>query len=630
MPDDRAPNGSEGPSLPDKKLDSWKEIAAHLGRDQRTVQRWEKTEGMPVRRHKHPKKSTVYAYASEIDAWFKERQPKDDPAADAAFVLEPEVADTEEETDTEAVVSATQENEKRAAPAPVEPAVAVKGSVPEPKPYWRVAAIVVVVLSIAMYVTYRVISAWKQTETKVRLVVLPFTNLSGDSKEDYISAGLTDELITQLGRLDPQHLGVVSSTSSKAVAGKPISEISRILNVQYVMEGSVRGAGNQVVIDVKLIQVSDETHVWTNTFKQDLSDVLQVESSVAESVARQMVKSLPVSSALAPAASQPGATVTPDNITKSRDAYLQGKYAWGSRRDPQSGISFFQKAIDLDPSYAQAYAGLASAITVVGQVPNDGMLPGDAKPKARQAAQRALKLDPRLAEAHAVLGNVAMSYDWDLPTAERELKTAIDLNPSDPTAHQWYSYVLILQGRTEEALAESSHMLELEPATPLFHAVREEILCYAHKYDEAIEEGLSSIKVTPEFYPLYYWLGYAYREKKMYPDAIATFTRARQISAERPYLIMAYGHTQALAGNVAEARKALRTLEQLQRTRFVPDMYLAAIHVGLGEKGEAFRLLDSAYRQRIDRLVYLKVEPLADPLRSDPRFQQLLNKIGLH
>ncbi len=627
MPDDRAPNGSEGPSLPDKKLDSWKEIAAHLGRDQRTVQRWEKTEGMPVRRHKHPKKSTVYAYASELDAWFRERQPKDDPAADAAFVPEPDIADPGNEEESE-ISPPLRQDENVVTPTPV-PNKHDKENGRKRKPYWRVAAIVVVVLSIAMYVTYRVISAWKQAETKVRLVVLPFANLSGDSKEDYVSAGLTDELITQLGRLDPRHLGVVSSTSSKAVAGKPLSEISRILNVQYVMEGSVRGAGNQVVIDVKLIQVSDETHVWTNTFKQDLSDVLQVESSVAESVARQMVKSLPVSSALAPAASQPGATVTPDNITKSRDAYLQGKYAWGSRRDPQSGINFFKKAIDLDPSYAQAYAGLASAITVVGQVPNDGMLPGDAKPKAREAAQRALKLDPRLAEAHAVLGNVAMSYDWDLATAERELKTAIDLNPSNPTAHQWYSYVLILQGRTEEALAESGHMLELEPATPLFHAVREEILCYAHKYDEAIEEGLSSIKVTPEFYPLYYWLGYAYREKKMYPDAIATFTHARQIS-DRPYLIMAYGHTQALAGNAAEARKALRTLEQLQRTRFVPDMYLAAIHVGLGEKDEAFRLLDSAYRQRIDRLVYLKVEPLADPLRSDPRFQQLLNKIGLH
>jgi tetratricopeptide (TPR) repeat protein len=262
-------------------------------------------------------------------------------------------------------------------------------------------------------------------------------------------------------------------------------------------------------------------------------------------------------------------------------------------------------------------------------VPNDGMLPSDAKPKARDAAKHALELDPRLAEAHAVLGNVAVSYDWNLPAGEAELKTAIELNPNDPTTHQWYSYLLMIEGRYDDALAESHHVLELEPATPLFHAVRIEILCYARKYDQAIDEALSSIKVYPDFVLPYYWLGYAYREKKMYPEAIATFTRARQIGGDRPFLVMAYGHAQAVAGNAAEARKSLRLLEDLQKTKYVPDLYLAAIHVGLGEKDEAFRLLNGAYQQRVDRLIYLRVETMADPLRSDPRFQELLNKIGL-
>jgi TolB-like protein/cytochrome c-type biogenesis protein CcmH/NrfG len=606
MPENGAPLSPEGSSLPDKKLVSWKEIATYLGREVRTVQRWENTEGLPVHRHEHLKKSTVYAYASELDEWFRNRQPKDDPAADAAFVPEPEILEPGDNEDLD---------------APVNEPLFMR---------WRaIAAAAVVVLVLGSYVAYRLIHPVNSGETKVRLVVLPFENLTGDKTKEYISEGLTDELITQLGQLDPKHLGVIASTSSKVVSGKTISEIGRVLNVQYVLEGSVRSAENQVRFDVQLIQVSDETHLWASSFTQDLSDILKAESSVAESVAQRMLKSLPVSPVPAPSTVRAASVVTPENISKSRDAYLQGKYSWASRKDPQSAITYFEQAIQLDPYYAQAYAGLASAITVYGQVPNDGMLPSQAKPKARDAAKHALELDPRLAEAHAVLGNVAISYDWNLPAGEAELKTAIELNPNDPTTHQWYSYLLMLEGRYDDALAESHHVLELEPATPLFHAVRVEILCYARKYDEAIDEALSSIKVNPDFVLPYYWLGYAYREKKMYPEAIATFARARQIAGDRPFLLMAYGHAQAVAGNAAEARKALRMLESLRNTKYVPDLYLAAIHVGLGEKDEAFRLLNSAYQQRVDRLIYLKVESMADPLRSDPRFKELLDKIGL-
>src|SRR5712664_1916148 len=613
IPASGATAGPEGSPLPDKKLVSWKEIAAYLGREVRTVQRWENTEGLPVHRHEHLKKSTVYAYASELDEWFHKRQPKDDPEADAMFVPEPDVdAPSEKEND--------------------EPILPVIPNKPAPRRGKRIALLLAAaaILCLAVYSVHYWFQVQAMTRTKVRLVVLPFDNLTGDKAKEYISAGLTDELITQLGQLDPQHLGVIASTSSKVVSGKTISEIGRILNVQYVLEGSVRSAENQVRIDVQLILVSDETHVWAHSFTQDLSDILKAESSVAESVAQRMLKSLPASSPPAPKTVRAASAVTPENISKSRDAYLQGKYSWASRKDPQSAITYFEQAIQLDPYYAQAYAGLASAITVYGQVPNDGMLPVEAKPKARNAAKHALELDPRLAEAHAVLGNVAISYDWNLPAGEAELKTAIDLNPNDPTTHQWYSYLLMLEGRYDDALAESHHVLELEPAAPLFHAVRVEILCYARKYDEAIDEALSSIKVNPDFVLPYYWLGYAYREKKMYPEAIATFARARQIAGDRPFLVMAYGHAQAVAGNAAEARKALRMLQDLRNTKYVPDLYLAAIHVGLGEKDEAFRLLNSAYRQRVDRLIYLKVERMADPLRSDPRFQQLLNKIGLH
>jgi TolB-like protein/Flp pilus assembly protein TadD len=614
MPDNGAPAGPEGSPLHDKKLVSWKEIAAHLGRETRTVQRWEKTEGLPVRRHEHLKKSTVYAYAGELDEWFKKRQPKDDPEADAAFVPEPDIESPPE-----------RENED-----PVLPGPPVKPAPPKRKGIVLLLAAAALLCAVG-YRVYRQFQANALTQDNVRLVVLPFVNLSGDPNQNYLSAGLTDVITTQLGRLDPKHIRVIAPTSAKVMSGKPVAEIRQTLNVQYVLEGSVQRVGNQIRIDVRLIQASDEAQAGSDSFTRNLSDFLQVESEVSEAVARKIVATLQGAPPTeVPLTTKHPGSVTPEAARESSDAYLRGEILWTGRGDLKKSIALFEEAIRKNPYYAQAYAGLANATAIIGQVPNDGMPPQEAKPKAREAAQHALDLDPRLVEAHAVLGNVAMSYDWDFSTAERELKTAIELNPNYPFAHEWYAHLLMVEGRYDEALAESRHLLELEPATPLFHAVRVETLYYARKDDEAIEEARSVLKDHPDFVLAYYWLGCAYREKKMYPEAIATFERARKLTADSPFMVMAYGHAQALAGNTVEARKVLKMLSQMQQSRSVPDIYLAAIYVGLGEKDEAFKLLNNAYEKRIDRLVYLKVEPMADPIRSDPRFAQLLAKIGSH
>src|SRR6266478_8551399 len=255
---------------------------------------------------------------------------------------------------------------------------------------------------------------------------------------------------------------------------------------------------------------------------------------------------------------------TPE-IAKSRHAYHQGKFAWGSRGDLRSSIKFFEEAIQEDPSYAEAYAGLAAATAILGQVPNDGIPPGAAKPKAREAAKKALQLNPRLADAHAVLGNVAMSYEWDLVTAEKELRRAIELNPNDPTPHEWYCHLLIVQGHNSEALAEAHHALDLDPVNPLFHAVLAETYYFDRSYDAASDEALQIVKLHPGDLSAQFWLGSAYREKKMYPQAIETFQNARaevrkQMGSENPAMLMAYGHTQAVAGNAAAARAALQQL----------------------------------------------------------------------
>lgn len=624
MPDTGAKPGPEGSSLQDRKLASWKEIAAYLGREVRTVQRWEETEGLPVHRHEHLKKSTVYAYASELDAWFKKRQPVDDPEADAAFVPEPNGSDPDS--------AASSFDQTDVSPRPqIPPGELVKPPKQEKKRLAMLLASAVILCAIG-FGAYRL---WLKTHVpmpdEIRLVVLPFANLSGDPQKNYLSAGLTDVITTQLGRLDPKHLRVIAPSSAKVMSGKPIAEIRQTLNVQYILEGSVQPVANQVRIDVRLIQASDEAQAGSDSFTRELSDFLKMESEVSEAIARKLVATLPVES---PAeAEQPTVAarmVTAEAAKKSSDAFLKGEILWTSRGDLKSSIALFEEAVRENPYNALAYAGLARATSIIGQVPNDGMPPLESKNQARAAAQRALELAPRLAEAHAILGNVAMSYDWDLSTAEKELKTAIDLNPNYFPAHEWYAHLLMVEGRFDEALTENRHVFEVDPATPLYHTVRAEILYHARKFDEAIQESQSVLKTDPDFVLADYWLGCAYREKKMYPEAIATFQRAAKLTGDMPFIVMAYGHAQALAGNTAEARKALRTLTQVKQTRLVPDIYPAAIHIALGEKDQALHLLELAYQDKVDRLVYLKVEPMADPLRSDPRFIQLLEKIGLH
>jgi TolB-like protein/Tfp pilus assembly protein PilF len=631
MPENGVPPGPEGSPLPEKKLISWKEIAAHLGREVRTVQRWETTEGLPVHRHEHQKKSTVYAYPSELDEWVRNRQPADDPEADAAFAREQELSGTDSPIDS---VDPPDVPPASVDPARIDPTSDPVKPPPPPRVWRRVVVAVsaLAILSAASFAIYH----WTQPENsayeKVRIVVLPFNYTSGDSKPDYITVGLADVIRTKLGQLDPPHLGVIAATSSKIVANQTIPDIGRTLNVKYVLEGGVQRASNQVRIDVQLIQVSDETHLWADSFTRELSDVLQVESDVSAAIARQVLATLPVPPGpQLPTSLRSGIVhaATPE-IANSRHAYHQGQFAWGSRGDLRVSIAFFEQAIHDDPSYAEAYAGLAGATAIFGQVPNDGIPPREAKPKAREAAEHALRLNPRLAEAQAVLGNVSMSYDWDLRAAEKELRRAIELNANDPTAHEWYCHLLIVEGRNAEALTEARQALDLDPVSPLFHTVLAETYYFRREYDAAIDEAQQVVKLHPGFLPAQFWLGSAYREKKMYPQAVETFQRARQLSGDIPALLMAYGHTQALAGNAGEARAALRRLQELAGTRFIPNLYPAAIHVGLGEADEAFRLLDLAYQERIDRLVYLNVDPMADPIRSDPRFAQLMAKIGFH
>src|SRR6267143_3410229 len=436
MPENGAAPSPEGAPLPDKKLVSWKEIAAYLGREVRTVQRWENTEGLPVHRHEHLKKSTVYAYASELDEWFRKRQPKDDPEADAAFVPEPDANEVNSQLAADDPANALAANQRIDGTA---------GPIDDETPnrlmrlgsWLGVAAIGAALLCLVTFGFYQRFHAGAAKQENVRLVVLPFVNLSANTHQASLRSALTYVITTPRGRLDPQHIRVSAPTSASVMSGKPIGEIRQALNVQYVLEGSVQRVANQIRIDVRLIQASDEAQAGADSFTRDLSDFLQVESEVSETVARKMVSTLPGASPMeSSSAAKHLGTVSAEAATKSSDAFLKGEILWTNRANLKKSIELFEEAVHENPYNAQAYAGLASATAIIGQVPNDGMPPQVAEPKARDAAQRALQLDPRLVEAHAVLGNVAMSYDWDLKTAENELRLSIDLNPNYPTAHE--------------------------------------------------------------------------------------------------------------------------------------------------------------------------------------------------
>lgn len=614
------PHGLAASRLHDRKLVSWKEIAVHLGREIRTVQRWEKTEGLPVRRHEHQKRSTVYAYAGELDEWFKKRQPADDPEADAAFEPEPDVTEVSAESENGNASLAVQSSFAT-------DHLAVSGAPVTARPKLKQLAkalAAAAAISVIAYAVLRWIQPSAFLQKKVRLVVIPFTNLSADAKQDYFSAGLTDEMTTRLGSLDPQHLGVIAAASSNELKGKAIAEIGHALDVQYALEGSVRRDGNRVRIDVQLIQVSDQTHLWAASYDRELDDILRVQDDVGAAVASQ----IPV--VLNPPNGRAAFAVTKRTVNpEAYDAYLRGRFYWTNRGDLHKSIDAYQQAIQKDPQYALAYAGLASSYALLGQVPYDDLKPSDAKPKAREAAERALQLDPQLTEAHAVLANVAFSYDWNFGTAEREFQQAVALGPNNPVPHIWYGQYCIVRNRLSQALEENSRALDLDPVSPLFNTVRAEIHYHARNFDAAIDQARRTIEQYPTYPLAYIWLGSAYRQKKMYREALDSFSQGRRLSGDHPAMIALYGHTLAVSGDAAGARKALAELQHVAQSRYVSSLYFAAVYMGLGEKSTALDWLDRAYQERNDRLVYLGVDPMADPLRSEPRFTELLRKIGI-
>jgi len=454
------------------------------------------------------------------------------------------------------------------------------------------------------------------------LAVLPLENLSRDPEQEYFADGMTEALIANLGKIGA--LRVISRTSVmqyKAVR-RPLPEIARELNVDVVVEGSVLRVGDRVRITAQLIHAATDRRLWSEIYERDLRDVLALQSEVAQAIAHGIqIKVAPTEQARL-------ASARPVN-RKAYEAYLQGRYYWNKRTEQEvkKGIEHFQKAIDEDPAYAPAYAGLADCYNLLGTVMVGAQPPAETRRQAAAAATKALQIDSSLAEAHASLAYVR-HYDWDWTAAEQGFKRAIDLNPSYATAHLWFAQYLAATGRLEEALAEVNRARELDPLSLNINTNVGWMLHFARRYDQAIQQYRRALEIDPNFAQAHGRLGGTYLQESMFDQAIAELESAVTLSGSSPAAVGFLAHAYAMSGRRAEAEKLLNELTQLSKQRYVSPTAIAVVHIGLGDWDQAFEWLEKAYRERSNSMVYLRVDPLFDPLRSDPRFVDLVRRVG--
>lgn len=454
------------------------------------------------------------------------------------------------------------------------------------------------------------------------VVVLPLENRSHLPEEEYFVEGMHEALITELSKIGA--LRVISRTSAMRYKGtdKPMSEIAKELKVDAVVEGSVLRAGNRVRITAQLIQPEPERHLWADNFDRELSDVLMLTSEVSRAIAGEIKVAV-----------TPGETGrlarAPSVNPEAYDAYLKGRFQlnqW-SAEAAKRAIRYFEKALSIDPTYAPVYAGIHDAYMNLGTGFTAAQPATAARPKGKAAALKAVEIDNGLADAHAALGATHVCYDWDWAASEEHLRRSIELNPGYAAAHQWYALLLAATGRLGDALAEARQAQEIDPVAPYPSTLVAQILYYSRSYDQAIEALREVLDLHASFVLGHYWLARALIEKSSHEEAIFELEVAVQLSARQPVMLAALGHGYAVSGARGEARKVLDELQDASKRQYVPSYNLAEIYTALGEKDQAFDLLEKAVVERTDLLIFLNVDPAWDALRPDPRFQNLARRM---
>jgi TolB-like protein/DNA-binding winged helix-turn-helix (wHTH) protein/Tfp pilus assembly protein PilF len=455
------------------------------------------------------------------------------------------------------------------------------------------------------------------------LVVLPLENLSGDKEQDYFADGMTDDLIANLAKI--HSLRVISRSTAMAYKGthKPLPQIATELNVDAVVEGTVMRVGNRVRITAELVQVSTDQHLWADTYESPIGDVLALQNRVSSAIVDEIRINLTKED-------KERLAQKPSVSPEAYEDYLKGRYYWNKRSGDgfEKAIGYFEEATRKDPQYALAYAGLADCYGIIGATIYGRLPASEAAPKAKAAAVRALEIDPSLAEAETSLATAKFNYDWDWAGAAEGFKKAMQLDPSYATAYQRYSLYLSAMGKFDDSFEQIKKARELEPLSISINTSLGWRLYLAREYDRSIAQLRDTLEMDPASEWAHLNLGQAYEQKGQFSLAIEELQKALGISRSSPLTISALAHAEALSGNHAGANKLLAQLEALSKKQYVSPYYVAMVYLGLGKNDMAMNWLEKAYTDRSNGLVFLKVEPELDPLRTNPRFVTLQNRLN--
>ena len=455
------------------------------------------------------------------------------------------------------------------------------------------------------------------------IAVLPLQNLSNDPSQEYFADGMSDELITDLAQLGSLRVISRTSTMQYKETKKVVPQIGRELGVDALIEGTVERADNRVRIRVQLIECATDRHLWSKSYDEQLSDVLALQARAAHDIVEEIQGRVIASS------SSDVKTVRNRAIgNDAYDSYLRGRYFW-NKRSPDAlkkSLAFYGQAIESDPQFAAAYSGLADAYLILG---SEVLPASEARERAQAAVDKALELDPRLAEGHATLGLLEFYYNWNWPKAEQEFRQAIQLNPNYATAHQWYSGYLTAMGRFQEAAEEADLASQLDPLSLAISTELATKYYYAQQYDRAIEINTKSLEMDPNFLPAHLALASEYEAEGKQEEAQREVNAALQLSHEGTAALVGLGRFYAHWGMTAEAQKVIQKLRERSAREFVSPFEISEIYASLSEKDHAMYWLEKSYAQRESRLPFLKVDARFDPVRGDARFQNLLRRVGL-
>jgi len=462
----------------------------------------------------------------------------------------------------------------------------------------------------------------KSAREATSIAVLPFSNVSPEQENEYFSDGITDDVITHLSKLGDMKVISRTSVMQYKQSTKNVRDIGEELGVAYVLEGTVRKVQNRVRIVAQLIDAQTDVHLWAETYDRDLDDIFAIQSDVAQRIATSLKVHVTTSA-------RKLIEKKPTENVRAYELYLKGRFFWNKRTvaDMKTGLTYFRQAIERDPTYALAYAGIADSYLVLGGWGYHA--PEEAYPYAREATLKALAEDSTCAEAHASLGLIKTDYDWDWKGAEVEFRNALNLNPSYVTARHWFGYFLLCLGRFNEAIAQIQYALDCDPLSVRLHAEYGNFLRWCGRLEDAIEQLKKAGELDPNYGLTYLYLGITYRLMKEYEKSIAAHQRAVDLMINSARAQGLLGYAYALSGAKEKALQIAQELQNRGRESYVPQMPMAIIYLGLGDTDRAFEWFDRAYEAHDPWIVQLKTDAGFAAIHSDPRYRLLLEKIGL-